>query len=221
MNSSHAICKQDLLMSKLTEYFKAQDKLNIMLPIVIGESQISLRIIDWFVTNYSKKNNIMFKLNSHNFALNQFIVHTNYKSQLKAYSKKQFDPFCRRDRINFYYDKDHFITTTVGQLNFFRWAINNEILKYIEKNLKEIEEDMNLSVKHLYNNRKKTDNEIEDRPSRRKRQQLSISATRSISKHNVSMIVEFGNTTSKKKDIKDPSYELDKLNICNDKLVAN
>ena len=29
--------------------------ISIKLPIINGESKISLRLIDWFVTNYSKK----------------------------------------------------------------------------------------------------------------------------------------------------------------------
>ena len=30
----------------------------------------------------------------------EFVVYIDYKLQLKGYSKKQFDPFCRRERIN-------------------------------------------------------------------------------------------------------------------------
>ena len=79
----------------------------------------------------------------------EFLVYQDYKLQLKGYSKKQFDPFCRRSRINFYYnDKESFITT-VGQLNFFRWIINNKILDYINSNLKKIEQDMNSCIKSL------------------------------------------------------------------------
>ena len=111
-----------------------------MLPIINGISTISLRIIDWFVTNYSKKyNTTIDKYKNSNNNIKQFLVFLNYKSQLKAYTKKQFDPFCRRERINFYYDKynsNKFIETTVGQLNFFRWSILNNVLKYIQENLK-------------------------------------------------------------------------------------
>ena len=56
----------------------------------------------------------------------------NYKSQLKAFSKKQFDPFCRRKRIKFDYEKSKNIITTIGQLNFFKWIIENKILDYIK-----------------------------------------------------------------------------------------
>tara|TARA_Y100000310_G_scaffold97447_2_gene95090 strand:- start:171 stop:806 length:636 start_codon:yes stop_codon:yes gene_type:complete len=127
-----------------------------LLKILQGDSKISLRIIDWFVTNYSKKNNITYpiviKRPNGSRIRKQFMVFLDYKSQLKAFSKKEFDPFCRRNRITFEYtrDPDDYIVTTVGQLNFFRWAIHNKIINYIESHLEEIEDDMNLATKHIY-----------------------------------------------------------------------
>ena len=59
--------------------------MNNMLRIINGESRISLRIVDWFVTNYSKKNNIYYKLNKGD----HFTVYQSYKSQLKSFSKKK------------------------------------------------------------------------------------------------------------------------------------
>jgi hypothetical protein len=101
-NSDNKIlCKQDLLMYSLTYFFTIEDNLARFLPIINGQSKISLRIIDWFVTNYAKKYNISYYINQDN-AIKQFIVYLNYKSQLKAYSKKTFDPFCRRERIGFF-----------------------------------------------------------------------------------------------------------------------
>ena len=73
---------------------------------------------------------------------NFIIVHTNYKGQLKAYSKRNFDPFCRRNRIRFYYEENKYFITTVGQLNFFKWAFNNKIINYAIDNQKKIYENM-------------------------------------------------------------------------------
>jgi hypothetical protein len=178
--------KQDILMESLTEFFQLDENLDKMLPIINGMSNISLRIIDWFVTNYSKKyNTTIYNSNQTSNNVKQFLVFINYKSQLKAYTKKQFDPFCRRERINFYYDKfnsNKFIETTVGQLNFFRWSILNNVIDYINENLQKIEEDMNYSIKKI--NNKKTGN-------RRKRQELSISATRTLNKHLVNITINF------------------------------
>lgn len=178
--------KQDILMESLTDFFQSDETLNQMLPIINGISTISLRIIDWFVTNYSKKyNTTIDKYKNSNNNIKQFLVFLNYKSQLKAYTKKQFDPFCRRERINFYYDKynsNKFIETTVGQLNFFRWSILNNVLKYIQENLNDIEVDMNQSIRKITT--KKKDN-------RRKRQELSVSATRTLNKHAVNVTINF------------------------------
>ena len=178
--------KQDLLMTSLQKFYNKKKNINTFLKIVNGKSKISLRIIDWFVTNYSKKNNTNYNIKQKNekeLKQYQFIVYINYKLQLKGYSKKQFDPFCRRERINFYYIEDKFIITTVGQLNFFRWAIKNKVINHIEKNINKIEKDMNNSYKAVYNLSKKGEN------NRRRRQELSLSATRTVNKHNVKIVV--------------------------------
>ena len=147
--------KQALLIIPITKYFSNKKLLNKLIIILKGET-ISLRLIDWFVTNYCKKYNVMYNItdykeNSPDKTKEQLqsfdnfiIVHNNYKGQLKAYSKRNFDPFCRRNRIRFYYDEGKYFVTTVGQLNFFKWAIENHIVDYIEKHRKEIEDDMNL-----------------------------------------------------------------------------
>jgi hypothetical protein len=74
---------------------------------------------------------------------NYIIVHDNYKCQLKEYNKKNFDPFCRWNRIRLYYDKNKFFYTTIAQLNFFKWAIEKHILDYVIENLETIEKSMN------------------------------------------------------------------------------
>jgi hypothetical protein len=176
-------CKKDLLMQSLIQFFTNRNNLDKVIPIITGKSTISLRILDWFVTNYSKKNNIHYQIEVNNKTKN-FIVYLDYKSQLKAYSKKQFDPFCRRERISFIDHDNNELVTTVGQLNFFRWAIENNIINYIKVNYEEIETDMNSSLRNLY---KKKDGEN----TRRKRTELSISATKTVNKHNVSIIVQF------------------------------
>jgi hypothetical protein len=176
--------KKDLLMQSLINFFTDRIQLDLVIPIITGKSNISLRILDWFVTNYSKKNNIHYQITLNDKKKN-FIVYLDYKSQLKAYSKKQFDPFCRRERISFIDHNNNELITTVGQLNFFRWAIENDILNFIIDNYDLIETDMNNSLRNLY--KKKTGEE----KNRRKRTELSISATKTVNKHNVSIIVQF------------------------------
>ena len=182
-NNYNISSKKDLLMQSLINFFATKENLDKVIPIITGKSKISLRILDWFVTNYSKKNNISYEIELNNKKKN-FIVYLDYKSQLKAYSKKQFDPFCRRERISFFDHSNTELVTTVGQLNFFRWAIETNIINYIIENFSLIENDMNNSLRNLY---KKTEGDS----NRRKRTDLSISATKTVNKHDVSIIVQF------------------------------
>ena len=115
---------------------------------------------------------------------NQFNVYNSYKSQLKAFSKKQFDPFCRRERIEFKC-KHESINTTVGQLNFFKWILNNKIMDYIEMNIDDIENDMNESLKSIKKGYKKIDN------IRKPRQELSKSALRGLNKIPMKVSITF------------------------------
>ena len=178
------VSKKDLLMQSLINFFINRVNLDRIIPIITGKSKISLRILDWFVTNFSKKNNINYELTDINEHKKNFIVYLDYKAQLKAYSKKNFDPFCRRERISFIDHDNNELITTVGQLNFFRWSIENNIINYVNDNYDIIEKDMNMSLKNLY---KKKDGDN----TRRKRTELSISATKTVNKHNVSIIVQF------------------------------
>jgi len=142
-------CKQELIVSSLQKFYSAcEDKAEVM-KLLEGTSDISLRLIDWFVTNYSKQHNISYILGGQ-----EFLIYTNYKAQLKAYSKKLFDPFCRRERIMFQMQGYEMFQTTVGKLNFFRWAIEKGVLNYMKLNLPRIEKAMNLSAREMQKVRK-------------------------------------------------------------------
>ena len=75
-------CKQELIITSLQDFYTNPGQLELILPILEGKSPISLRLIDWFVTNYAKKHNISYILNQR-----QFMVYFHYKRELKAYSK--------------------------------------------------------------------------------------------------------------------------------------
>ena len=91
MNGAELNTQNKLLLKTLFDFYKKGENLNKLLGIVNGDSRISLRIVDWFVTNYAKKNYIVYN--------DRFKVYNDYKLKLKAYSKKRFDPFCRWERI--------------------------------------------------------------------------------------------------------------------------
>ena len=178
--------QNELLLKNLLEYYEEEPTLNKMLNIINGESSISLRIVDWFVTNYAKKNFTVYNIvkNDNNI---RFKVYFDYKLKLKAYSKKRFDPFCRWDRITIPYKDDKVIQTTIGQLNFFKWAIENDVIKYIENNYTNIENDMN----NRNSTSKKNKESYSNNKTRKKREELSVSAVKSIKKEDVEIIVKF------------------------------
>ena len=245
------VLKKNLLYSSLTKFYNSipKEDINIFLDIISGKSKISLRIIDWFVTNYSKKKNIVYYINNSeisskpstgkngslkkkrfspksrfqenapdrvNSSTMQFFVYLKYRAQLTSYHKIKFDPFCRNDRIiNWGPNGD--VTTTLAQLNFFKWALENRVLEYIHKHLKEIEIDMNTNIRpnkdkdKTKTKTKKKKNVVvnggqmsgdENNPdseesvsssssSKRKRRELSNNATKTINKHTFNIILDF------------------------------
>jgi hypothetical protein len=119
--------KSDILLSTLLNFFRDENNFTVFSSIVNKDTKISLRILDWLVTNYSKKNNCIIERFEGN-ALTTFNIYIEYKNQLRAYSKSNFDPFCRKNRIilnsetiNIENDivSDNCFYTTVGQMNFF------------------------------------------------------------------------------------------------------
>jgi hypothetical protein len=197
MNNSSYSTQNDLLLKNLLTFYKTDDNygsynpnnnLDKMLKIITGESKISLRIVDWFATNYAKKYYTLYTIEqSQDNIARRFKVYDDYKLKLKAYSKKRFDPFCRWDRISIPYTNGKFIETTIGQLNFFKWALENKVINFIEENYETIEKDMN--SRNSTSKRKETI--TDNSKTRKKREELSISATKSIKKEKVEIVVQF------------------------------
>lgn len=179
--------QNELLLNNLLEFYKDETNLTKMLKIITGESKISLRIVDWFATNYAKKNYTLYTMTNKNGEHIRFKVYADYKLKLKAYSKKRFDPFCRWDRISIPYKNGTFIETTIGQLNFFKWALENGVVNFIEDNYDMIEKDMN----NRNSTSKRKEGLIDNSKTRKKREELSISATKSIKKEDVEIVVKF------------------------------
>ena len=161
--------KEETLVDFLMAFYK--DRIQILKDIIYQNNPLSLRLIDWLVTNYSKKYNIIYPINKNGEDVMYFNIYLDYKNQLKAYSKKFFDPFCRQKRIiidcetflwkeylekesgsnvnvnvnvnvNENVNENNFVITTVGQLNFFRWFLENKIFEYAIANIKLIDFDM-------------------------------------------------------------------------------
>lgn len=68
---------------------------------ITGKCPVSLRLVEWYV-NYDK------------------VASKDYHAQLKAYTRRLFDPFRRQARIVV---EGRGFDTTIGQMNFFKWLI--------------------------------------------------------------------------------------------------
>lgn len=146
-----------LLLSSITTHFnKHKRHREQFYEITEGLSPVSLRLIDWFVTHYAKAHNVLYWIDeAHNVMyetpnvedvakMRKFNLYIEYRAQLKSYTKLHFDPFRRHERITFVLDDRTMktIETTVGQLNFFRWALTHHVIAYISQHLPEIEAAM-------------------------------------------------------------------------------
>ena len=187
---SNLSSKTRLLIDYLMNYYS--NNINKVTNIITQKNILSLRILDWLVTNYAKKYNVVYLLYK-NGTVTNFNVYLDYKNQLKAYSKKYFDPFCRRERIlinikdltwTFLQNEKHKdknnneeLITTVGQLNFFKWFIENNVITYAIENIENIDKDM---IDTLNKNKNIT-----------KRKELSKSASKSICFYESNTVIKF------------------------------
>jgi len=146
-------CKPELVISSLQKFYSNHPEIDKVLQYLNGDAPLSLRIIDWFVTKYSRKNFIRYMLNGQ-----EFLVYLSYKGQLKAYSKQYFDPNCRRERIMFKIPNYEQFMTTIGKLNFFRWALESNILEYIEAHEEDIRKGYNAYLKDITQTQKQNKN---------------------------------------------------------------
>jgi hypothetical protein len=142
--------QESMLLKSIEPFYETLTYINDFISIINSESKISIRLIDYFVTKYAKKNKITYKINNDII----FNVYQSYKQQLKAFQKKNFDPFARGIRLPYYID-NIWIITTIGQLNFFKWFITKNILDYVNKNKDNIELDMNKNKKIKINSETK------------------------------------------------------------------
>lgn len=193
--------KGDILKRKLLDFFSIPENANRIVPIITHTDTCSLRVLDWFVTNYAKRHHIVYDVETIDNQREKIDVFRSYKSELKSYSKRNFDPFRRKhgDEIDtevtlYYVSRDSFgtpnpkkenIKTRIRQLNFFRWAIENGVLDYVKNHIDEIEDDMN-KTNACHKKGKKTGDSITV-----KKHKMKITAARIFTKKFSKITVKF------------------------------
>ena len=201
VSTTPIISQNELMLKMLTQFYKTEAHMSTMLEIITGKSRISLRIIDWFVTNYAKKNDTCYELPDGR----RFNVYYSYKLKLKSNGKVRFDPFCRSERICLPYKENKGIETTIGQLNFFKWILENHMLGYIMEHYEDIENDMK---KRGHISKKRGDSLTNPdaaaatidvamsvpstaSKTRKKREELSVSATKHFNRKDFEIVLKF------------------------------
>lgn len=134
--------KKKVLLQSLLEFYEQPSSLRALTTVLRDsqdhEHRLSLRVLDWLCTNYSKSKAVTLVSSGEN----PFHVHIEYRNALRGVSKRLFDPFARRQRILITDVDGKPLETTLGQMNFMRWCIRHGVLKYAIANAKFIEEDM-------------------------------------------------------------------------------
>jgi len=128
-----------VLQAELERFYKDHSNIKTVVDLVIRKQRgpISLRLLDYFVVNYAVDYAVTY---IHPKTGQEYDVGKAYETQMKTYHKQLFDPFRRGSRsmiVLRYSDPDgnqQQFHTTMAQLNFFKWLIENHILAYIEKN---------------------------------------------------------------------------------------
>lgn len=200
--------KQDLLLERLVRFYGQGDHMRVLAGLLprqfpkAGDDDapadgcgcdgggVSLRILDWLVTNYAKKHNIVYLVPGEDGVPGVFNMYLEYKSQLKAFGKRFFDPFCRRERLRFGDDSGTPFYTTVGQLNFFKWALSNGVVQYGREHCRSIEDDMLRSIRHRASSSGASDGATGVQKPRRRRE-LSRAAIKGCTRTQVRVTVRF------------------------------
>jgi len=186
--------KEKLYFMSIDKFFRNTDKNNIkkmwQIVDINYNSKISLRLLDWFVTRYANRYKTYYYLEDGS----RFNVHISYKAQLKSYKKRYFDPFRRRKKFYYRYTEDDNLRpyTTIGQLNFFRWAFTNDVIKYVETNYDTIIDEMIKSNKQDKKKKqiKKLNNKSNNK-SDNKSGNITINAKKIIKNEECKIILSF------------------------------
>lgn len=179
---SHNIKEKEKITAKELVRFYNKDKLEKIKPIINQEDDISLRLIDWTLTNYAKKHCIKYQLSNGRI----IDVHQSYKNFMTSYRRNILFDLFRRGKCSkvIYGNQKLSLLTGIKQLNSFRFILEIELVDYIRKNKEKIETDMRISLRRSAANKKND-------KTRKKRQELSTSIYKKCMKHYYKTTITF------------------------------
>lgn len=163
--------KETALVRMLEKKYAETDAIDVLLPLVERSSPVSLRALDWCVTNWSKQHNVVCTGIAAGRLTN---IHHSYRAMLSFWKRRLFDPFRRRERVDIEIDGTRH-ETTLGQANFALWAHTSGTYAYVVGHCGEIERSMN-AISHSQKLERK---KARERGVRRRRCELT-SAPKSL-----------------------------------------
>lgn len=194
--------KTDGVMNNVELFFSKPENMGKLLPLMHGESKISLRMVEWFTFVHSMEHTVDWFIDN-----KYFNVYMDYQKEMKEHTKQRFDPMGRKWRkekhrvgdkevvqkvyhgINFYYNEKDYVVTCVAQLNFFRWFIGNGVLDYMLEHYNELAMEMNKYNITTKQNKRLTDTDVESNASTNKK--IRVQAMKKVTKKHVEVYVSF------------------------------
>ena len=117
--------KAKLFFKRTRRFFSELPNL-VAFQKAVSSKEVSLRMIEYACATYSKHCRVVFE----NRASKTFDLHLSYRACIDSYGKYYFDMFQRGPRVELE-APGQTIRTTIGQLNFFMWALQNSVIDWI------------------------------------------------------------------------------------------
>jgi uncharacterized protein (UPF0216 family) len=134
--------RQQLIEINKTNFYTKDENIRKVVQLNDENSDAPrLRAYDWAVTNYAKGHPKSMLLQKKGQRATIVDPNLSYEGELRRHHRLLFDPFRRGTHI--FFEIDGLIhRTTVGQLTFIKWCMENEVDQYVENNLVDIRQHM-------------------------------------------------------------------------------
>lgn len=165
----------------VVEFFSDPKKWDVVYEYIRKDvpHRFSRRFWDYLVTEYARAHNCQYRLRKSNGSVVLFNIYHSAQTLLLGVHKKGVDAFNRKNkllkdggRFEFGHGRKR-VVTSVGQLNFFRWLIQNRVNEFGEKNEDKIKREMaatSLLKRRSTGKKRKAEQEIPDQPKKRQKQ---------------------------------------------------
>ena len=127
--SSMLTLQQQELGKLLSQQLTVEWADEILIPVISGAHAVSIRIMDWYVTNYTLAHGTSYRWEDPRSKESRvFSVHLEYGTTLNSKGRLLFDPFRRGPRVLFSGSNGMVHESTLGQLFFWQWVTRYKVL---------------------------------------------------------------------------------------------